>query len=508
MRDRPRRGCLGPAFLVFLGIALGLVAGVVLPEGGRAWVAGRLPRWLGGGGPVAVAPVPSPSPPPPSATPPALASATPTAPPAETPARALPDGPVIPTRSRELARLSNGLRVRTTLDAKPGQPASLERETPDSYALDLQLQIKVPTPMRTLPELSRRSPGLGAALPKLPVLLEKAEVSKFFFAVYQNKTDLLRQNLTRLDALLARDVFYDTDTILELQDPDSKRRALLIQTDLDVDTDGSDPERWNEVDTSDPTFQPMTNYKWPRRNPAVVSPLGKTYQERIDKLEADARTNPAARRAAGASLQTLREDLYAVEHYSSLIARNDPYVVLPSFMTHGGPAGYVPQVGDYVVVVAGNQLYPAIFGDKGPNHQLGEASVRVAQAIDPRATATRSPVDDLKITYLVFPGTAEQPFGPPDLGHIRQRCQELLNEIGGNHAELHEWASLLPPPPTPPPTPTPVPTATPVPFPAASPGVSPVPGLSSPPSSTPSPPLSPVRTASPSPASGASPARH
>ena len=491
MRERQRRGCLGPTFLIFVGLALGLVSGVVLPEGGRAWVAGRLPRWLAAGRTEVTTPAPSATPlPTPTATPPALPSATPT--PAET-ARPLPDGPVLPTRSRELARLANGLRVHTTLDAKPGQPASLERETPDSYALDVQLQIKLPAPMRSLAELTRRSPSLGTALPKLPTLLEKAEVSKFFYAVYQNKTDLLRQNLTRLDSLLARDVFYDTDTILELQDPDSKRRALLVQTDLDVDTDGSDPERWNEVDTTDPTFLPMTNYKWLKRNPAGVSPLVKVYQDRIDKLEADARANPAARRAGASSLQSLREQLYAVEHYSSLIARNDPYIVLPSFMTRGGPAGYVPQVGDYAVVVAGDRLYPAIFGDKGPNHQLGEASIRIAQAIDPRATATRSPVDDLKITYLVFPGTAEQPFGPPDLGHIRQRCQELLNEIGGNHAELHEWTSLLPPPPTPPPTPTPTPTP--------SPSVSPSPGAASP-----SPSLS--ATASPSPTPSATPAKH
>ncbi len=170
-------------------------------------------------------------------------------------------------------------------------------------------------------------------------MLEKAEVSKFYSAVYQNKTDLLRQNLTRLDALLGRDLFYDTDTVLELQDPDSKRKALLIQTDMDVDTDGSDPERWNEVDATDPNFQPLTNYKWLKRMPAVVSPLVKVYQDRIDKLEAEAKT-PAARKGTAASLQTLREDLYGVEHYSSLIARNDPYVVLPSFMARGGAGGF------------------------------------------------------------------------------------------------------------------------------------------------------------------------
>ncbi len=480
MRDRQRRGCLRPSFLVGLGVVLGVVAGVVLPDGGRLWIAGRLPGWLSGVNHQGVAPAPP--------TPVPLAAITPTPPSVPTPAEsvrpALPDTLVIPPKTRDTGRLYNGIRVRTTLDATQGQPASVEREVLEDYALDLRLQVKVPTPMRTLAELSRRSPALGTSLPKLPALLEKAEVSKFYFAVYQNKTDLLRQNLVHLDALLGRDLFYDTDTILELQDPDSKRKALLIQTDMDVDTDGSDPERWNDIDASDPTFQPLTNYKWLKRVPTMVSPLVKVYQDRIDKLEAETRA-PNARKGAAASLQALREDLYGVEHYSSLIARNDPYVVLPSFMVRGGAGTPGPQIGDYVVVVAGNQLYPAIFGDKGPNHLLGEASIRLAQAVDPRASATRSPVDDLKITYLVFPGTAEQPFGPPDLGHIRQRCQELLNEIGGNRAALHDWPSLLPPPP-PTPTPTPAPTATASVSPSPV-GVSPSPGLAASPSPTPTP---------------------
>ncbi len=92
-----------------------------------------------------------------------------------------------------------------------------------------------------------------------------------------------------------------------------------------------------------------------------------------------------------------------MEHYSSLIARTDPYIVLPGFMARQNGHPFQPKLGDYAVVLAGNKLYPAIFGDIGPSDLMGEASVRLAQAIDPRATPQRSPVDDLKITYLVFP---------------------------------------------------------------------------------------------------------
>ena len=72
---------------------------------------------------------------------------------------------------------------------------------------------------------------------------------------------------------------------------------------------------------------------------------------------------------------------------------------------------FQPKLGDYAVVLAGNRLYPAIFGDIGPSDLLGEASLRLAQAVDPRATPQRSPVNDLKITYLVFPGTADAAAG-------------------------------------------------------------------------------------------------
>ena len=63
-------------------------------------------------------------------------------------------------------------------------------------------------------------------------------------------------------------------------------------------------------------------------------------------------------------------------------------------MTRQAGHPFQPKLGDYAVVVAGDTLYPAIFGDIGPSDQLGEASTRVAQAVDPRATPQRSPVND------------------------------------------------------------------------------------------------------------------
>jgi hypothetical protein len=402
-----------------------------------------------------------------AATPP-MFSPTPFPTPEPTPAPTpLPAQLVIPPRQREVARLYNGLQVRSSFEAEAGGLASVERETAASYALELKLAIKVPTPSKTAAELASSAPGLAGLLPKLPTLLESAAVSKFYYGIYQLKTDVLRQNLMRLDALLPRDTFYDTETILELEDPQSKRKALLIQTDMDVDSDGSDPDRGSDIDTSDPTFAPLTSYRWPRRT-AAPSPLLKPYQDRLAHLLADAKL--PLHKPNTAVIDALKNELYQIEHYSSLIAREDPYIVLPGFMARQAGHPYQPHLGDLAIVIAAGRLYPAIFGDIGPSDQLGEASLRVAQAVDPRATPERSPIDNLEITYLVFPGTAETPFGPPDLDKLRQRCQTMLNEIGGSTADLYTWTNLLAPPPTPPPSPSPSPSpsATAAPTPSAS----------------------------------------
>ena len=98
--------------------------------------------------------------------------------------------------------------------------------------------------------------------------------------------------------------------------------------------------------------------------------------------------------------------------------------------------------------------------------KAGEASLRIAKEINSIATPINRPVSDLKVTYLVFPGTAETPFGPPDLEKLQARCEELVKEIGGAGVPLHHWENIIPPLPSPTPTPTPAP------IPSATPGAS------------------------------------
>src|SRR5207247_278133 len=70
------------------------------------------------------------------------------------------------------------------------------------------------------------------------------------------------------------------------------------------------------------------------------------------------------------------------------------------------------------------------------------------------------PVSDLKVTYLIFPETADKPFGPPDLEKLQARCETLVKEIGGASVPLHHWENIVPPSPTPSPVQSPLPSAT------------------------------------------------
>ena len=155
----------------------------------------------------------------------------------------------------------------------------------------------------------------------------------------------------------------------------------------------------------------------------------------------------------------LRKEIDTLKKFSFLIGTTDPYIVIPT--------GFAPatgaKIGDYAVVVAGSGIYPAIVGDAGPPDKVGEASLRIAKEINSLSTAYNRPVSDLTVTYLIFPGTADAQFGPPDLEKLRTKCETLVNEIGGATVPLHHWENIIPPLPTPTPTPTPSPSGTPTP---------------------------------------------
>jgi len=392
-----------------------------------------------------------------------------------------PSKPPIITGKLDTAKLFNGITVHSTVETPPGADATTERVDSESYILDLKLQARLPSPNRTIDELAKVSPQLPKLLPGLAALLTPESVSPLFAQLYGTKVKMLRENLIRLDQLLSRHNFYDCQTVLQLRHPQSHRKALLLQADMDVDADGSDADRMPIGTGVTTNFKPFTSYRWSKKTPAPNPYLAAT-EERLKRAEDEwaLKTIPAERkRELHSAIMQLRAEVATLKKFSFLIGATDPYIVIPNTFTRGHDGA---KTGDYALVVFADAIYPAIVGDIGPNDKVGEASLRIAKEINAQSTPYNRPVSDLKVTYLIFTGTADTPFGPPDLEKLQARCQKLVDEIGGATVPLHHWENIIPPPPTP--TPTPSPSASPLPTSPSSPGAPPSTTPSSSPSAT------------------------
>jgi hypothetical protein len=387
-----------------------------------------------------------------------------------TPAPTATRSPVV-TGKLETAKLFNGITLHSTVETTPGADAATERVQPESYVLDLKLLARVPSPNKTIEELAKVSPQLPTLLPGLSSIMSGEPVSPLFTQLYDTKVRMLRENLGRLDLLLSRHNFFDCQTILQLQHPQTHRRALLLQAEMDVDADGSDSDRLPVGTGTSANFKPATSYRWDKKTEAANPYLAGT-EQRLKRAEDDyalASTAPARKRELRNAIAELRNEIGTLKKFSFLIGATDPFIVVPGTFTHGSDP---VRVGDYAIVVFGDAIYPAIVGDVGPNDKVGEASLRIAKELNALATAYNRPVSDLKVTYIIFPGTAEKPFGPPDLDKIQSRCEMLLKEIGGASVPLHHWENIIPSPtpsPTPCPSPSPSSTASGTPSPGPSP---------------------------------------
>jgi hypothetical protein len=217
---------------------------------------------------------------------------------------------------------------------------------------------------------------------------------------------------------------------------------------MDVVCDGSDGDRMATLDEyifmSD-YYQPFTSYAWGKKT-KTANPLLARWESRLSAAKAEFAKKglPAERnRELKATIDQLSAEIRDMKARSSLIAEKDPFIVLSLlFRPYNDRHPHTPEMGDYALVIHDKKIYPAICGDYGPTMKMGEASLFMARAINEKATPYRRPESDLKVTYVIFPGTAEKPFGPPDLEKWHQKCAGYLQGIGGLGAayELHKWA--------------------------------------------------------------------
>lgn len=372
----------------------------------------------------------------------------------------------IPRKDVDVATLFNGITVKTNLLTEQGSFASLERLDPESYKAEFQLSIRVPKANQTMVELSRINKNLPAILPDLDAMLPAAKVSGFYHKLYENKTSRVQNDLTRLNKILDRHNYYDTETILELTHPATQRRTLLIQSEMDVVADGSDGDRMPTLEEyiylSD-YYQPFTSYAWAKttKNP---NPLLAKWEERLKKAQDEyGQKGPssARNRELKVMIDQLKLEIADFKVRSSLIADKDPFIVISLlFRGYADQNKFTPQIGDYAAVIHEGKIYPAICGDYGPSFKMGEASLLMAKTVNPKATPYIRPESDLKVTYLIFPGTAEKTRGAPDLVKWREKCQTLLGEIGGVGAGyvLHSWDDPFKKPEPPPSPVAPIPS--------------------------------------------------
>lgn len=367
--------------------------------------------------------------------------------PTPTPSPQLPLGSV-----QDVRLLRSGIPFKTEITFEKGGIASAEREDKESYVASYELKLRLPSPAETPADLEKTNPEILKILPALPKMLENGKVSPWFNSLYENKAIRIRKDANALNELLTKHNVYDCETILNLQ-AEGGRRVFFMQAEMDVVSDGSDGDRLGTMPdaiVSSSYYQPFTSYGWPKTT-QIANPMIAGWEKRIEggnKELKDPKTSTERKKWLRDRIAMLKRGIQDLKARSYLIAEYDPFIVIPVNLLAAKGDLFAPKVGDYAVVIYGNKVYPCIVGDGGPTFKVGEASLRMAKELNPRSSPYSRPVSDLKISYVVFPGSREEKNSAPDYEKWRQKCHELLAEIGGlgNGYELHQWADLLPKP--------------------------------------------------------------
>ncbi len=357
-------------------------------------------------------------------------------------------------KDADIRKTVRGFNLKYKAEFTPGKLATLERTRDDSYVADFKLKVKIPKPATTVEELKVANPELTSVLPGLPALVENSKVSSFYKSLYDNKSQYLRNRVLSLGETLTMHNFFDCQTMLEMTHPESNRKVFLFQADMDVVTDGSDGDRLSTMPdevVKSTYYQPFTSYSWKKKTD-IPNPMAAGWQQRINKAKQEIANSATSRERSNwlkSRIRMLERGIDDMKRNSFLIAEHDPFIVISinKFKARGIDK-FAPHVGDYVAVIHGNKIYPAIVGDGGPTFKVGEASLRLARTINPAASSINRPVSNLGVTYVVFPGTAPKPKAAPDYELWHRECTRLLGEIGGigTGYQLHKWENTIPEP--------------------------------------------------------------
>lgn len=333
------------------------------------------------------------------------------------------------------------------------EPLVLNRSAPPAYLEITQtVTIARPKPLTKIDDLEKLNPGLSQALPALRGLIESATVSPKFKKLYDTKIDSVKNG-----DWMSAGTFFDCATVLNVKGAKSGRSAVIFQSDMDTCTDGSDPDRFSLLSDYDDarlsrSYQPILAYSWAKASgDTATSPFLKYYDDTLGQLrELKKQVDGFVQADRGAFWPDVQkyfdEALTRVDRRAayfrpdllkrrSLVASVDPYMVIPSTWVDEKM-----RVGDYAAVIYAGRIYPCIIGDTGPTTKAGEASQKLAQALNPKASGRVSAVTNVGVTYIVFPGTRAE-MGPPDWPKFEREVSRLLGEIGepGSDAKLHSW---------------------------------------------------------------------
>lgn len=364
-----------------------------------------------------------------------------------------PFPPALPERVEtgnfeHINEMERGINIKSNVNFSKGSTASQDRKKKQAYQVKVSLELLTPHAAQGN-DLLTANPKLNKVLSSFDTLMKDAKISPWYHKLYQYKQNRIRKNASTLSRLLDRHNYYDTDTILEIAAPNNGRKALWIQADMDVVSDGSDGDRLPDMPKKikeSEFYQPSTSYKW-RKKTKTPNPLLEGWQNRLKKYKEE-KNQEGIKRA-----ERVIGDL---KIFSFLLAEYDSFIVVPLTVNDKGSntkqenhlKQYRPAAGDYAVVIVDNKVYPAIVGDFGPKFKTGEASLRLCKTINSKASINSRPVSHLGVSYIIFPGTKEPENGPIDYDRLNARCRELLAELGGlgTEAEFVEMKDLLPQP--------------------------------------------------------------